>query len=143
MDDQPLRTLGLDIGDSRIGVAIGSQGGISIRPLEAINRTLLDQDIQSILQLIKEYDVRFVVVGLPISLNGRIGKQATKVKEFTRYLAKASPVAIYSQDERFSSVEAKRLLRDAGRRIFRNKGLLDSASAAVILRSYLDTYGVN
>ena len=54
MDEQPLRTLGLDIGDSRIGVAIGSQGGIAIRPLAAIDRTLLDQDIQNILELIKD-----------------------------------------------------------------------------------------
>lgn len=143
MDEQPLRTLGLDIGDKRIGVAIGSQWGISIRPLEAINRSFLDADIQNILELIKDYNIRFVVAGLPISLNGRIGKQAVKVKEFTRSLAKVSPVTVYLQDERFSSLEAMRLLKHSGRRISRNKGLLDSASAAVILKSYLDARGVN
>tara|TARA_B100000745_G_C19983314_1_gene333148 strand:+ start:50 stop:484 length:435 start_codon:yes stop_codon:yes gene_type:complete len=134
-----VRILGLDVGEKRIGVAVAYPDGIVVRPLVAINRSSISDDIDKVVSLISEYNVELVVVGLPISLNGKLSHQARSVKEFTRSLTDASPVRVKSHDERFSTVEANRLLIDAGQKPSRNKGLLDSASAAVILQSYLES----
>ena len=134
-----VRILGLDVGEKRIGVAVAYPDGIVVRPIVAINRSSISDDIDKVVSLISEYNVELVVVGLPISLNGKLSHQARSVKEFTRSLTDASPVRVKSHDERFSTVEANRLLIDAGRKPSRNKGLLDSASAAVILQSYLES----
>ena len=134
-----VRILGLDVGEKRIGVAVAYPDGIVVRPIVAINRSSISDDIDKVVSLISEYNVELVVVGLPISLNGKLSHQARSVKEFTRSLTDASPVRVKSHDERFSTVEANRLLIDAGQKPSRNKGLLDSASAAVILQSYLES----
>jgi putative Holliday junction resolvase len=139
MVKNPLRILGLDVGDKRIGVAVAYSDGIVVRPLDAIQRSFMDDDIGKIVTLINQYNAELVVVGLPISLNGRLGPQARIVKEFTQILSHASPVTVKSHDERFSTIEAKRLLIDSGRKPSRNKGLLDSAAAAVILQAYLES----
>ena len=138
MAQDSVRLLGLDVGEKRIGVAVAYPDGIVVRPLAAINRSL-SYDTDKVVSLINEYNVELVVVGLPISLNGKLSHQAKLVKEFTRCLTDASPVRVKSHDERFSTVEANRLLIDAGQKPSRNKGLLDSASAAVILQSYLES----
>lgn len=133
------RVLGLDVGESRIGVALCDSSGIIVSPLAAIKRSNLENDLKAIVRLAEDNDVRAVVVGLPISLNGRMERQARLVSRFIRDLAKESPVPVRSQDERFSTAEAERLLREGGHQPSREKGLRDSASAAVILRAYLDS----
>jgi len=133
------RILGLDVGESRIGVAVADSSGIIVSPLAAIKRSNLEDDLKAVVRLAEDNDVRAVVVGLPISLNGRMERQARIVRRFILDLAKASPVPVRSQDERFSTAEAERLLRAGGHQPSREKGLRDSASAAVILRAYLDS----
>ena len=142
MAEERLRVLALDVGESRIGVAVSDASGIVISPLPAIQRSRLDADIQAVARLVEEQEAKAVVVGLPVSLNGRIERQARLVKGFIQALSKELYVPVYSQDERFSTVEAERLLRAAGHQPSREKGLRDSASAAVILRAYLDSQGV-
>tara|TARA_B100001750_G_scaffold243475_1_gene258787 strand:- start:2413 stop:2847 length:435 start_codon:yes stop_codon:yes gene_type:complete len=139
MAQDSVRLLGLDVGEKRIGVAVAYPDGIVVRPLVAINRSSVSDDIDKVVFLIGEHNVELVVVGLPISLSGKLSHQAKLVKEFTRCLTDASPVRVKSHDERFSTVEANRLLIDAGQKPSRNKGLLDSASAAVILQSYIES----
>ena len=78
-------------------------------------------------------------MGLPLTLEGRRGKQARAVDEFRRLLAAKSPVPVETYDERLSTVEAARGLRSAGVRASRDRGRLDSAAAAVVLQSYLDS----
>jgi putative Holliday junction resolvase len=136
---EALRVLGLDVGERRIGVAVSDVVGIVVSPLTAIQRSSLEADIRVVVRLATDHQAKVVVVGLPISLNGRMERQARLVQRFIRALAEASPVPVHSQDERFSTVEAERLLRDGGHQPSREKGLRDSASAAVILRAYLDS----
>jgi putative Holliday junction resolvase len=133
------KILGLDVGNSRIGVAIGDASGIVVSPLPAIQRSSLEEDFGAVLRLTEEHGARAVVVGLPISLSGRMGPQARLVRRFIQALAKELPIPVHSQDERFSTVEAERLLHEAGHQPSRGKGLRDSASAAVILRAYIDS----
>ncbi|MDP6494568.1 MAG: Holliday junction resolvase RuvX [Dehalococcoidia bacterium] len=133
------KILGLDVGNSRIGVAIGDASGIVVSPLPAIQRSSLEEDFGAVLRLTEEHGTRAVVVGLPISLSGRMGPQARLVRRFIQALAKELPIPVHSQDERFSTVEAERLLHEAGHQPSRGKGLRDSASAAVILWAYMDS----
>jgi len=133
------KVLGLDVGESRIGVAVGDSMGIVVTPMPAIQRSNLEDDLKTVVSLIGEHQAKAVVVGIPISLNGRMGPQARLVKRFIQALARESPVSVHSQDERFSTAEAERLLRQGGHQPSREKGLRDSASAAVILRAYLDS----
>lgn len=139
MERESLRVLGLDVGESRIGVAIGDPTGTIAGPLHAIRRTNPDEDVQAVVRLVADHDARAVVVGLPLSLDGRVGHQARLVRRFIQALRREAPVPVHPQDERFSTVEAERLLRESGQQPSRNKGLTDSASAAVILQSYLDS----
>ena len=134
-----LRLLGLDVGASRIGAAISDPTGTLVSPLAAVRRARLDDDLASIAALVLEHGVAAIVVGLPLSLSGGLGPQGRAVRDFIRTLSESSAVPVHAQDERFSTVEAERLLREAGREPSRNKGLRDSAAACVILRAYLDT----
>ena len=138
MEGGGLRTLGLDVGESRIGVAVSDPTGTITSPLTAIQRVSMEDDLKAVTRLAGEHEAEAIVVGLPISLNGRMGPQARRTQEFIRSLSSQSPVPVHSQDERFSTVEAERLLRDAGRAPSRDKGLRDSAAACVILQAYLD-----
>ena len=138
MEGGSLRTLGLDVGESRIGVAVSDPTGTITTPLAAIQRASLEADLRAVTRLAEEHEAEAIVVGLPISLNGRMGPQARRIREFIRSLSDQSPVPVHTQDERFSTVEAERLLRDAGRAPSRDKGLRDSAAACVILQAYLD-----
>jgi putative Holliday junction resolvase len=139
MAGEALRVLGLDVGERRIGVAVGDPTGIVVTPMSAIQRSSLEDDLRAVVRLAGDQEAGIVVVGVPISLSGRIGPQARLVQRFIRALAREAPVPVYSQDERFSTVEAERLLREGGHQPSRDKGLRDSASAAVILRAYLDS----
>lgn len=127
------------MGDSRIGVALSDPTGSIVSPLAAIRRVNLDDDLAAIAGLAQEHDVAAIVVGLPVSLSGGLGPQGRAVREFIRALSERSAVPVHAQDERFSTVEAERLLREAGREPSRNKGLRDSAAACVILQAYLDS----
>ena len=139
MAEENLRVLGLDVGDKRIGVAVSDPTGLLTTPIPAINRRNIEKDLQSILSLTGEYQVAAIVVGIPISLNGKSSQQTKVVREFCRSLEVVSSVPIYLEDERFSTKEAERLLKEAGHSPSREKGLVDSASAAVILQAYLDS----
>ena len=138
MEGAVLRVLGLDVGERRIGVAVSDPTGTIVSPVAAIQRVSQEADIRAVTTLAAEYEAEAIVVGLPISLNGRLGPQGRLVREFIRSLSKESPVPVHPHDERFSTVEAERLLREAGHAPSREKGLRDSAAASVILQAYLD-----
>lgn len=137
MEREALKVLGLDVGERRIGVAVSDIKGIVVSLLDAVRRSTFQDDLTAIAHLVEYHSIGSIVVGLPISLNGRIERQGKLVRGFIRALTKESIVPVHFHDERFSTVEAERLLREAGHQPSRNKGLLDSASAAVILRAYL------
>ena len=140
MEGAVLRVLGLDVGERRIGVAVSDPTGTIVSPVAAIRRVSQESDIRAVTALAGEYEAEAIVVGLPISLSGRLGPQGRLVREFIRSLSKESPIPVHPHDERFSTVEAERLLREAGHAPSREKGLRDSAAASVILQAYLDAH---
>lgn len=136
------RSLGLDVGDKRIGVAMSDPLGMLATPLTVVERQENDADIAGILKIVNQYQVEHIIVGMPQSMNGTMGAQAEKVKFFGEKLRAASPVPVEFRDERLSTVSARRLMREAGtRKTSRKKGEkgeYDAAAAAIILQTYLD-----
>ena len=156
-----MRSLGLDIGDKRTGVAISDPHGILATPLTVLACKDQDALIDEILKLVEQYKVECVVVGLPRRLNGELGKQADKVIAFTDKLSwRAKPsnlnqLVVQLWDERFSTKAAERLKTEASgkgsklgfkaKRGTRNHSLLvkaevDAIAATFILQGFLDSH---
>jgi len=130
--------MGLDVGHKRIGVAIAVSEGLLAIPLSVIDRVGEEADIQAILTLIKEWGTDRVVVGLPRSLDGSLGKQAEVVLAFSMALSKRVSIPVDTWDERLSTVASERLMRDAGTKSGKRKAHRDAMAAAIILQGYLD-----
>jgi putative Holliday junction resolvase len=133
-----MRCLGLDIGDRRIGVALSDPEGILASPLTVIERTEDSQALAAIIEIINKQDVGQVVVGLPRSLDGTLGGQAEKVKEFADRLAGQIKIPLEYRDERLTTVMAQRLKQASGGKKTREKTRYDAQAAALILQGYLD-----
>ena len=133
-----MATLGIDVGEKRIGVAIAPSDGLLAIPLTVIERTDEEADLKAILALIQEWGIDRVVIGLPRSLDGTLGAQAEKVLAFSQMLSRRTSVAIDTWDERLSTVGAEHLLKDAGMKGGKRKAHRDALAAAIILQSYLD-----
>lgn len=133
-----MRSLGLDIGDRWIGVALSDPGGILATPFTIIARTGDIKDIEAILDIINQQEVGQIVVGLPFSMDGTVGHQAAKVKSFTRDLISRTGVSIEFRDERLTTVSARRLMRSVRKKKAREKVRDDAVAAALILQGYLD-----
>ena len=131
--------LALDVGDKRIGVAVSDLLSILASPLIAIERTSDSKAIDAILRTLDEQEAGEIVVGLPISLSGGYSDQTKSVAAFVRKLEARSPVPVNTADERYSTVEAERLLSQSKPQRARSRGEIDAAAAAVILQSYLDS----
>ncbi len=129
------RSLGLDIGDRRIGVAMSDPQGILASPLTIIDRTDEPSDINAILAIVEQNEVGVVIAGLPLSLRGDIGPQAEKVSRFIRELSKHTKVPVEFRDERLTTVSAQRLMRTLGKP---RRARDDAVAAALILQEYLD-----
>ena len=134
-----MTVLALDVGDRRIGVALSDPEGRLAVPLTTIDRGAESEDIDGLLALVSARAVREIVVGMPLTLSGRMGQQARGVSDFARALEQRADVPVKTFDERFSTVEAERLMREAGRRPSKEKAGVDAAAATVILQAYLDS----
>ncbi|MGA2671229.1 MAG: Holliday junction resolvase RuvX [Dehalococcoidia bacterium] len=156
-----MRSLGLDVGDKRTGVAISDPQGILATPLTVLASKDEDALINEILKLVEQYKVERIVVGLPRHLSGELGKQAGKVTVFTDKLSWQAKQSNLNQldiqlwDERLSTKAAERLkteasgqgskLRPGAKRGARNRGFsvkaeIDAIAAAFILQSFLDSH---
>jgi putative Holliday junction resolvase len=131
-----MRSLGLDIGDKRIGVALSDPQGMLASPFTIINRRDEKADVEAIIDIVSQKGVEQIIVGLPRSMDGSIGKQAEKVKAFTQGLCNHTKVPVEFRDERLSTVLANRLMREVKKT--REKVRRDAIAAALILQCYLD-----
>jgi putative Holliday junction resolvase len=133
-----MRSLGLDIGDKRIGVALSDPEGILASPFTIINCRDETADIEAIVDIINQHQVEQIIVGLPRSMDGSIGKQAEKVKAFTQRLCSHTEVPVAFRDERLTTVSARRLMQTANHKKAKKKAKHDAIAAALILQGYLD-----
>ena len=133
-----MRYLGLDIGDRWIGVAVSDPSGKLASPLTIIGRTKDMADLEAIGSIIEQNDVGRIIVGLPRSMNGSLGRQAEKVQEFTDQLRRHVEVPMEFRDERLTTVSANRLMRESSIKKSKTKARDDAIAAALILQSFLD-----
>lgn len=132
-----MRILALDVGERRTGVALSDALGLLATPLTVLKSSSYEAEMAAIAELVQRHQVEQVVVGYPRSLNGNVGPQAQRVDNYVAQLRAHLPgIPIILWDERLSTAQAERLLREAGRRVQRER--IDAAAAAVILQSYLD-----
>ena len=127
----------LDLGQKRVGVAVSDPLAISITRLPALPRSNWKQLLKDVVNLIQRFDAKTVVIGLPLRLNGSSGDAAIAAAQTAEKFARSLEVGVYLQDERLSSVAAEENLRDAGLKRSEIGEMVDSESAAIILRDFL------
>jgi putative holliday junction resolvase len=133
-----VRTLGLDIGERRIGVAVSDPTGIVSTPLTVLDARALARDASPLRRLVEDYEPQLLVVGLPLTLAGEEGPQARTVKSTVQRLIAPLGIPVAYHDERFSSTAANRAMADAGADERARRGSVDMVAASLLLQSYLD-----
>ena len=133
-----MKVMGLDYGKARIGVALSDIMGFLASPYSTLKRTTIENDIEYLKKIINEFDVKTVVVGLPIEMSGNKGAIAQDTEEFAEILKREANVEIVFVDERLSSFEAEEQLKLTIKSWEKRKQLLDQVAASIILQSYLD-----
>ena len=133
-----MRTLALDHGTVRIGVALSDELGMIAQPLEFIPAEPFAAFLDRLKKLVAERDVGRILVGMPRNMDGSYGPAAEKVNEFVRQLRDAVSIPIQTWDERLTSVQAQRMLREAAVKGAKQRQKVDQMAAAILLQSYLD-----
>ena len=132
--------MALDVGDARIGIAVSDPLGVLAQPHSVVNAEPVDDAVRSIAALVRELAVQYVVTGLPLNQRGEEGPQAEKVRAFNAKLQAALDVDVITQDERFTTAEAERVLLDADLSREKRKQVIDQQAAALILQAWLDAH---
>ncbi|HSW57557.1 MAG TPA: Holliday junction resolvase RuvX [Dehalococcoidales bacterium] len=135
-----MRTLGLDIGDRRIGVAVSDPLGMLARPLTVLERVEDSAAVEAIIKLVKEFQISKIIAGWPLLMNGTTGGQAEKVRQFIEKLQAVLDLPVEFRDERLTTATARDMLAAGSKKKakFEKKGQYDAAAAAIILQSYLN-----
>lgn len=133
-----MRILGFDLGERRVGVAISDELGMLAHPLPTLEVTGDNALAAGVKRLAAEHGAERLVVGLPLNNDGTTGPRATRVLELSERLGRETGLPVEHVDERFTSREAQRHLAAAPKKVRRQKGNLDAASAVIILQAYLD-----
>jgi len=133
------RILALDLGKKRIGLAISDPLGITAQGLPNLNRTNKRADLAEVERLAEERDVGLILMGNPINMRGSEGRQSGWVREFAEALETRTGLPVKLWDERLTSVEAGRVLRESGISIEKRAAAVDRLSAVILLQSYLDS----
>jgi putative Holliday junction resolvase len=129
--------MGIDVGEKRIGVALSDETGFLASAHSAIRSEGRARDTAAVARLAREHAVSVVVVGMPLSLSGQPGPQAEKARRFGQALAQHDLEVVF-WDERLTTLEAQRYLREGGMRRAKRAESLDATAAAILLQSYLD-----
>lgn len=132
------RVLGLDVGSRRIGIAVSDPLGITAQGLETLQRKNKKHDLEWLRGVIAEYDVKEIVIGLPLRMSGVEGTQAGKMQAFAEELRRRFRLPVHLWDERLSSAEANRLLRETDLSIQKRGQAVDRMAAILILQGWME-----
>lgn len=142
LDKPSGRILGLDVGSRRIGVAVSDPLGITAQGLHTIQRRNKRHDLAALEAVIRDYEVREIVVGLPLRMSGAEGTQSEKMQTFAEDLRKRFRLPVHLWDERLTSAEANRLLRETELSIEKRAKAVDRMAAVLILQGWMESRGV-
>lgn len=132
------RILAIDFGTRRIGLAVSDALGMTAQGLPTLQRTRVADDLEHVQSLVEEYAVERVLVGNPIGHSGGETAMSQLAGEFAEKLRRRLPCPVDLRDERLTSVEANRTLREAGLSIGKRQRAVDRLSAVLLLQGYLD-----
>ena len=132
-----MRIMALDVGSRTIGIACSDALLLTAQGIETIRRTSLENDFNRLRELISEYEVHELVVGMPKNMNGTKGERAEKTEEFVEKMKAVIDLPVTFWDERLSTVMAERQLIAADVSRKKRKGVIDKMAAVVILQGYL------
>ena len=132
------RILGVDFGETRIGLALTDENQIIAYPLEVINyKGSYKRAAYLVAEKARQWEVELIVVGMPYMMNGTSGEKAKETHRFAQYLTSIMDLPVAEWDERLSTVQASRLMRQAGVKEKKQRGKLDKIAASIVLESYL------
>ena len=136
-----MRILGLDLGERRIGVALSDPLGLTAQPLTVLERRNPTADLQTLCGLVAKHGVERVVLGLPLSLRGTRGPAAQRAEDFGRRLEAVARIPVHFMDERLTTVQGQRVLREMATAPRKRKQVIDRVAAQLILQQYLEMEG--
>ncbi len=131
------RSLGVDFGTKRVGLAVSDSLGLTARPLSVVPRSSV---VDEVVNLVKELDIGTIVVGLPTGLSGGEGVSASEARKLADELKTAAGVDVVLVDERFTSRMAEVALVESGMKRRKRRETVDKVAAAIILQDYLDSH---
>ena len=134
------RVLALDLGKRRIGLALSDELGLTAQGLETLERTNIRSDLARLAELAAENNVSRIVIGNPLLMDGREGRQTGHAHDFGARLQAATSLPVEFWDERLTTVEAQRVLRQSGIGIEKRARAVDRLAAVILLESYLDSH---
>ncbi len=135
------RILALDVGKRRIGLAVSDALGITAQGIPTFQRTTIREDMARMGDIVDERQISLLVIGHPLHMSGRESRQATHVKEFGDRLSKFTGLPVEYHDERLTTKEAMRVLKESGIGIEKRAKAIDKLSAVLILQSWLERCG--
>ena len=134
------RVLALDLGKRRIGLALSDELGITAQGLETLQRENVRADLAELAGIISEKGVSLILMGKPLHMSGHEGRQVEYARDFAERLGKATGVPVEFRDERLTTVEAERVLREGGVHLREDRvRSVDMLSAVLLLQDYLDS----
>ena len=134
--------MSLDVGEKRIGVAVSNPGGTIAQGVKVYSTSgSRAKDIAAIVDMVRQFEVSLVVVGLPKNLDGSLGSKAKEMMRFADSIREATGVPVDLWDERFSTDEAHRIFDMAAIKRKKRRGSIDMMAAQIILQGYLDAHG--
>jgi len=135
------RILALDLGKKRIGLALSDPLGISAQGLDTLQRSTIREDIAALDAIAREHQVQLVLLGHPLNMRGDEGRQAFYTRDFAQRLTERTGLAVRFWDERLTSKEAERVLKQSGISIEKRAKAIDRLAAVILLASFLDAGG--
>lgn len=134
-----MRVLGIDYGDSRIGLAVSDPMGWTAQGLETVkSKESMKKALVRIMEIIKQYEIKDIVIGYPLNMNGTPGPRTERTENFINKLLEFGDFNIIKWDERLTTVSAHRAMNELGVKASNKKNIVDTMSAVFILQGYLD-----
>ena len=133
------RLLGLDLGHKRVGVAVSDESWLTVRPLQAVPRKSWKELLRTVSEIVRSFDAQALVLGLPLSLDGTVGKAAEDTRRLARNFRLSLDIPVFMQDERLTSREAEERLMSEGHSFDTLRDEVDSRAAAIILEDFISS----
>jgi putative pre-16S rRNA nuclease len=133
-----MRIMALDVGDKKIGLAVSDEMLLTAQPRPTLKRTNLNSDVEQLRKLAEKNEVKEIIVGNPLHMDGRPSAQSQKVARFARKLHEATRIPVTFWDERLTSFAAEQHLEEMGLNWRKRREHVDQVAAMLILQSYLD-----